>query len=276
MLSRLLLRLAIVNALTPQPDDPSPPTIARASVFDSRLDDLEFDEGRVELPLIIVYTEEDENTQTATAAGFNPGTFERHINVRVEVAIGSFTATTEDGVRKVSYGLPTTDAELEALLDIFEAQVYRTLAHPIRPASLVVQQLVKQWTAFHSTVSRSNDGNNRLAARTMIFRFKVAPECGPGVSLDPITKALSVPSFDNAPYLNDLIKGLAVDPANQALIDMLSEAAGAGPQIPAPQLKRLSIKNDAVNPADQNLLAILGRSIGPDTRIENQLEWVIP
>lgn len=276
MLSRLLLRLAIVNALTPQPTDPSSPTIARAAVFDSRLDDLQFDEDKTELPIIIVYTEEDENTQLATGAGFNPATFERHINVRVEIAIGSFTTTTTDNVRRVSYGLPTTDAELEALLDIFEAQVYRTLAHPLRPASLVVQQLVKQWTAFHSSVSRSNDGNNRLAARTMLFRFKVAPECGPGVTLDPVTRATAIPSFTDAPYLNDLIKGLAVDPANQGLIDMLSEAAGAGPQLQAPQLKRFTVKNDTIDPADANLLAILGRSIGPDTRIENQMEWVIP
>jgi hypothetical protein len=272
MLNRLLLRLAVVNALTRQPGEPAP-TIADETVFDSRLDDIEFDGEHVELPIIIVYTEDDENVLADRGRGF--GAFERHVILRLELAIGSFVAATVDGVKQVSYGLPTTDAELEGLLDLFEAQVYRTFMHPVRPASVQLQAMILQLDTWHSTASRSADGNNRLAARTITVRCRIPPDARPAVSTRPIAPSDEVPTFPTAPYLDPLILALSKSDRNAGLMAMLREAAGGGPQVYVPAFQRIGVKASVKPSSDQNLLAVLARAAGQQGPISVVTEWPV-
>ena len=274
MLNRLMLRLGIVNALTPQPGEPSP-TIAGEAVFDSRLDDLEFDDQKVEVPVCIVYTEDDESTLLDRGAGGSHGASLRHVNVRIEIAIGSFETSVTDGRTQVTYSLPTTDAEMEALLDMFEAQVYRTLDHPIRPASVALQHLVIQRDAWHSTASRSNEGNNRLAARTLTMRLRIKPECMPSWQSTPLPVETAIPRFTNAPYLDPLIKVLAADPRNAGLMAMLREAAGGGPQIYVPPFQRLGVQLHLRQPTDPTVCAILSRHLQSDHPVDYQTSWTV-
>ena len=271
MINRLMLRLAAVNALLPQPGEASP-TIAGESVFDSRLDDIEFDGDAIEIPLLIVYTEDDE--MVLQDRGQGSGAFERHIILRIEMALGSFSASTTDGVKRVTYGLPTTDAELEALLDIFEASVWRTIMHPVRPASVALQEMVVQWDTWHSVASRTVDSNNRLAARTITARCRVHPDCRPGTSLLPIAKSDALPVFHDAPYLNPLIAALAKDPKNAGLMSMLREVAGGGPQIQVPQFLRMGTRAALVTPKDPALAAILHRTGSLPVNV--QAVWTVP
>lgn len=268
MLNRLMLRLAAVNMLTPQLDEPAP-TIAGIAVFDSRLEDIEFDAERIELPVILVYAEEDEHVLQDRGRG--SGSYERHINLRFELALGSFSATVVDGVKRVTYGLPTTDAELEALLDIFEAQVWRAFWHPVRPASIALQAMIVQVDTWSSSVSRSVSDNNRLAARTITCRCRIPQDCRPRTTLEPVPPSDTVPKFTDAPYLDPLIATLALDPRNAGLMATLREAAGGGPQIQVPAFLRMTPQVYARKPTDPAVLAALA-----NRPVNFVADWIIP
>lgn len=231
-LNRLMLRLAVINALTQQPGDDAPPTMAGEMIMDSRLEDIEFrEDGLVELPIIQVYTEADEHVSISWASGGMDA--DRHVNVRIELALGTFQVTTVDAKRNVTYALPTLDAELEALIDIFEWQVLRAFRHPLRPASIALQNLVISFDSWHSDPYRSGDKNNRLAGRVITFRCRIPQDCPPLVTFDPVVEppAGQLPHFDNAPYLDPLILALSKNPENSGLMKGLFEIATGNPQL---------------------------------------------
>jgi len=279
MLNRLMLRLGVVNALSPQKGETAP-TIAGANVFDSRIDDIEFDGELTELPIVIVYAEEDELILEDRGAGY--GAFLRHVNVRIEIALGSFSASVIDGQKHVTYGLPTTDSELEALLDMFEAQIWRTLWHPIRPASLAVQQIITQVDGWSSLVSRSSSDNNRLAARTITMRCRIPQDCRWGTSTVPLLPAPvnpdgtpTLPQFTDAPYLNGLVTALAKNPANAGLMSMLREVGGGGPQLYVPPFLRMGTNVSVMAPTDPVLAAQIRARMANLPPVTVQSEWVL-
>ncbi|WP_164075831.1 hypothetical protein, partial [Stenotrophomonas maltophilia] len=55
--------------------------------------------------------------------GSGSGPYRRWVDLRVEIVIGSFDTEIIDNVQNVVFDTPMTDAELEAQLDLFEAQV---------------------------------------------------------------------------------------------------------------------------------------------------------
>lgn len=273
-LNRLMLRAAAIAALTRQPGETDFPTIAGEQVFDSRLDNIEFDEvGRVELPLVTVYTDEDERVLLNQGLGF--GEDMRHVLLRIEIAIGSFETTIEDNRKKIVYALPTTDAELEFMLDMFELQVQRALFHPIRAASLAFQNLVIQRESWHSHVSRSGQDNNKLAARTLTYRLRIHPDCPPRWTTEPIVPDTRVPQIDNAPYLQPLIDTLAKNPDYAGLMAMLREIAGGLPTVQVPALRSIRQNITVVTPTNISTL-FQQRWQGRPSNVDYQATWYRP
>lgn len=273
-LNRLLLRARTIGALTKQDGDVSPPTIAGDAVFNSRLDDIEFDADKIELPLIVVYTDEDEGTLLNRGAG--DGAFNRNITLRIEIAIGTFQKTVVDGKANIQYLLPSTDAELEALLDLFEAQVWRSLRMPGRAASAKWWKLVKRLEGFQSLPDRSIDGNNRLAARRLFLKCAVPNDCLPVVALGQApNKPPTSPTLADAPWLNPMFEKLAQNEGYKSAIDVLRELDGEA-TVFLPQLRHFGVKVDVAELDDPKVVALLERKHGPIGPLTLIQQWEIP
>lgn len=235
-LRRLLLRAAWVRALS-NGGAPPYPTIAENRVFDSRIGDLADFANRPILPMIAVYTDADEREQREKGDAL--GSFNRTIDVALEIAIGTWNA------KNKSFGLPQTDAELEALLDIMEAQIFRAIYSPT-PAASSLLKLIKSVDAWDSIPGRTADGNNKISARKITIRCCVNDDCRPII-------AEREPPFDapaeiaaQAPYLNDLLEEIEELPALASIKEMFD--AMKNPQPPAGQgvLEKVGVKVDLV------------------------------
>jgi hypothetical protein len=121
-LARCALRLATVEALRPTAllvSDGPRPTIAKKCVFDSRLDpieDLAVGESR---PVVVVYTDDDEGSPGQKVGG---PPFKQLVELCFEVSVVASAPSDADPAVFVA-GIPETDAELEASLDLLEAQI---------------------------------------------------------------------------------------------------------------------------------------------------------
>lgn len=167
-LSRTALRLATMEAIAPSAsvvgDAETWPTLATRYVFDSRLDpiaDLKPEEKR---PVAVIYTDDD-NGDPAEKAGGPP--FKRIAELLIELSV--VASVTEDG-NTYAPGTPESDAELEASLDLFEAQVRFVLFYG--PTGRLWRQLTgRRVTDIHSVPKRTSEEGIRLALRTL--RMKV-------------------------------------------------------------------------------------------------------
>ncbi|MBI1202546.1 MAG: hypothetical protein GC182_08550 [Rhodopseudomonas sp.] len=167
--ARTALRLTTVEAMRPAAlaaDAPTWPTLAGRYVFDSRLDpidDLNDDERR---PIAVVYTEDD-NGEKSQAAGGPP--FKRFIDLVIEMSV--MAMVTADGTDFYP-GTPFTDAQLEASLDAFEAQVRFALFYG--PTGALWRQLTgRRVTEIHSMRHASSEEGGRLALRTLRMKCTV-------------------------------------------------------------------------------------------------------
>src|SRR5579885_749339 len=178
-LSRLALRLATLESLRPSDlvDGNGPwPTLAGAYVFDGKLDpldDLDVDERR---STAVVYTEED-NGDPAQKAGGPP--FNRHIDLVVEMAM---VALLPADANTYLPGIPYTDGELDASLDLLEAQVRFALFYGTFGATAIFGGVKRTlWrgltanrvTEIHSLSHRSSEESARLAMRTLRMKCTV-------------------------------------------------------------------------------------------------------
>lgn len=270
----MMLRGLALQALTPQPGDTAPITLAEDKVFDSRLDPFQFDVNAKEIPAIVVYTDDDSSQlQNRSAAN---GPFLRHVELRVEIAIGSFDEVIEDGQKHIIYGYPSTDAELEAKLDIFEQQVkWALLDWPVRKATTAFRRYVIRVESIQSHPDRSEDGNNKLAMRRLHFKCCIPDDCSPTFAFGPATPraphTYSASDFDPLPpWLKDMLVATQHAPSMRAVLDALGGNGVA--QVFVPLLKRVAANVDCIDPAD-NILAQLGKTRGPDGRIEVQAIW---
>lgn len=272
-LNRLLLRAATVAVFTKAPGETDHPTIAEDKVFDSRLDPIEFTGKRVEIPIITVYTDVDEATPLDAGLGAN-GSTARQVELVIEFAVASF----EKGQNGVAVGMIQTDAELEALLDLFEHQIMGLLYNPARPASVRWMTMVRAILKLESKGERSSEGNNRLAARQLRVTCKIAHDClqrfgidEPGAPTPPRPNA--VPTFEAAPYLTALLNELDSTPTYRPLVDTLRAIAGGPANVRFPRLSRFGVKADSVDHVDPQLLAQAGKTTGPDGRPELEAVW---
>ncbi len=281
-LSRLMVRALACVALQEQTDDAVPPTMAEDRVFDSRLDPLLFKEYDKPMPGIIVYTDDDEGDLINRGSGGGP--FRRWVDLRVEIVIGSFNTEVIDNEQQLVFDMPMTDAQLEAQLDLFEAQAkWALLSLPNRAYTNAFRAYVVRIESIRSHATRDESGNNRFASRRIHFKCEIPDDCPPdwiGV-LDPngMQPAL-IPFCDKlgefpAPWIRPMLQAMCSQPAMQGVLNMLAKSGN--PYAYVPLLKRIGFNVDAIEPeADPNLLAAQGKTQGPDGRIEVQKLLEIP
>jgi hypothetical protein len=166
-LSRLALRLTAMEAARPTAALAAGPfpTLAGKLVFDSRLDPIEDLNPAEQQPVVTVYTEDDAGTG-GQARGGPP--FKRMVDLCFEIAV--VVSTRPRGADAYQAFYPETDAELEASLDLLEAQIRFALFYG--PTGALWRQLTgRKVPEIHSLPHHTAEERIRLARRTV--RMKV-------------------------------------------------------------------------------------------------------
>ncbi len=274
-LSRLMLRVLACVALQKQDDDTVAPTMADERVFDSRVDPLVFRNFHEPMPAAIVYTDDDAGESVNQSGA---PLMRRVVDLRVELVMGS--CGTVDGEQALL--LPLTDAELEARLDLFEAQVrWALLSTPARSYSSAFAAYVVRVLSIDSHATRDESGERRFASRVLHLKTIINDDCQPvigladGVAPDPdlIPFCDKLDAFP-APWIRPMLQAMCASPSMRQVLSVLTGTPNSIAVLPL--LKRIGVNVDAIDPeADPNLLSEQGKSHGPDGRIEvsNLLEF---
>jgi hypothetical protein len=226
--ARMLLRAATVLALTRGGDGPYP-TMAGEAVFDSRLKPVTDIAQETMTPVAMVYTADDKRTNMSKAGG-RP-TWKRTVTLVIELAISS--------VSKDRMAWIETDADLEALLDLFELEVEVALADPSNPWAMAWRKLARCIESWDSEPFRSAEQSVRYAVRQISIEIEIAQDCLPQATTDKVIaadgNALSIP------YLADLEAQIRTSPIFESTRAMMS---GARDLVQLPALKRVALKLD--------------------------------
>lgn len=230
-LIRLRLRTAAVAALLGDPA--RPPTMAGPLVFDSKMDPLSADDGEVLLPAIIVYTDQTENKYPSTAAGgarFGGA----ETKLIIDLAVGSVSK--DNG----SLLIASTDPEIEAMLDVFEFEVWRALTDPFAPTSKPFLDLAKAVPEYTSVPGRAADQATRVAMRQITITVRTAVDCGVFATTAPVVPAPAASLFGGVPYLAGLEARLAGTPEFALVAERLRAAVTGTPTIGLDRLDRIA------------------------------------
>lgn len=176
MLSRLALRIAVMEALAPT-GAAAFPTIAQNRVFDSRIDHLDSLDAEEARPLLVITTDDTVAGLYGTAPD-NPEDTTVTLTVEAMVATrGTVSIPAEGGGAPVEVGdvyTGATDAEREAVLDLLEAQLRRVLARSNRmPTAALLREVVVDVHHIDSQPFRDSDRAVRLSARAIKFSVRV-------------------------------------------------------------------------------------------------------
>lgn len=174
-LARLALRLATVDALAPAAlltSNGPWPTLAGKHVYDSRIDPIEDLKPDAPQLAVAVYTEYDKG-KGGQARGGPP--FLQTVDLTFEISVIVKVASEADPAVFV-VGEPETDAELEASIDLLEAQIRFALLYA--PAGETWRQITK--SRVHDPGSlphRTSEEGARLAKRTVTWKVEVNDDC---------------------------------------------------------------------------------------------------
>lgn len=243
-LERTALRIATVMALANGFEAPWP-TIAGPRVFDSRFDpaqivDLASDDV---LPIVTVITDDDHGASESENNGGPP--FEHTVTLCLDISIG-MVGEIEGEARFV--GMPQSEPELEAMLDVFERQLRRALVDPVNVWSEEFRKVARRVTDWRSARYVERDSNVRLAARKVTAAVLLQPEDLIELATDPpATPAIPPP-------LGPLLTMIAASdspyaPSAAALADLLLDAGATAP-VTIPLLER--VRFIEANQADKN------------------------
>lgn len=240
-LGRLALRLATVEGLRPTAAVVAGtgfPTIAGKQVLDSGIDPIEDLAPNQAQPVIAVYTEHDEGTQAGQKRGGPP--FLSTIDLVFEFSVIVKVASGSDP-DVFTVGNPETDAELEASLDLLEAQIRFTLLYS--PVGQIWRNIShNKVQAPRSIPHRTSEEGARLAKRTMTWKVELVDDC-----FDPAP--LTAPTgFDVFPEpLRSFAKAL---PEQSYAIAILNGLVAAAPVMPiAVPLETVVMNVSVVDPA---------------------------
>lgn len=275
-MQRLLLRTAVVGALDGK-------TIAGARVYDSRIDppaDLKQDQI---VPFLSVYSDWD--TRANQAIGGGTMINRRIVEIRIEMALATWSSVRggadPDAVAESELGVPITDPELEMLLDMLEWQVWCAWFGS-HEAAVRLQKMVQTIEEWESIPGRSPDGNQKIAARELTVRCRVADDCRPDqFPAELVAGATSesstfVPLIERAPYLAPMLADIAAKPGMESLATLIGQLTGADPADRAPLFETARMSVDYVDPVVDPYLLDEGETQGPDGRIEIQADVEIP
>ncbi len=161
-LNRTCLRLAAVAALRNQ-------TMAAERVLDSGIGAIEALEPEKRKAVISVYTEEDGGDALSDQNG---GQVLEIVELVFDMSM--VEAIVDPDADQIVIGLPQTDAELEAGLDLLEAQIHRTLFEDVTlPLSKAFRDALLRVKKRASLRFREEKGEERLAHRYLIYHAQV-------------------------------------------------------------------------------------------------------
>lgn len=247
-LERTALRLGMAMALSNAYSAPFP-TIAQDRVYDSRIDAVQGLEVGDMAPMVIIFTDDDDRDQLSHVNGGPP--WKQCVNLILELSIGMVAVLTDENDQPMTddKGVPLhtlvpgiqTEPELEAMLDLFEAQVERLFRQPVNAWSARVTPengtLVARIESWNSKRYVEREAQNRLAARQVIIRCQLPQPPEPVIGEGPVTipaplgPLLQAIIDDNGPYA----------PSAQAIQDLLTDNGGFAP-LGLAALKTIRIK----------------------------------
>jgi hypothetical protein len=171
-LERTALRLATLLALTDSGDGSGgSPTLAAKRWYDSLMEPEHQFGGDRPVPLGVVYTDDDTGPNRAQA-----GTglvLDRTVALTLELVC----ATTRKTPEGVEIGMPQTDAELEAVLDLLEYQCIAALTNPASSWALLWGRLTRGILEISSTRVMDSKGETRMAARSVTLMVRLPQSC---------------------------------------------------------------------------------------------------
>jgi len=258
-LHRTLLRLSTIESLRPAAllDTQGPwPTLAGARVFDTRIDP--FDDlkpGDEPKAVIAVYTEHDQGYGNQKRGG---PAFRREVDLVFEIS--QIASATVDGDQFVA-GIPQTDNELEASLDLIEFQIERALYFSSNGLKVrrggrqsgsewVGGELITLWRYLtgsmvsepRSMPHRTSEEAVKLAARTITWKVQMIAD----VAAD-LTPPGGVAGLDRFPgELRRVAQVLATSPAYAPLINGLADDVPV--RAPLPQLASVGMNYELLRP----------------------------
>lgn len=235
---RIATQMALTDAYRPATDQTKPwPTIAASRVYDSRIDPIDdgFDPGSL-YPMILLHTDSDEGKSLSANNGGPP--FERTVRLMLQLSLG-IVGETEEGV---SWHLPATEPELEATLDLFEAQVERVLLDPTNRWVDLLSKSYIRISSWQSERYTDRESMVRMAARQITATVDLPLVADPSiVTAAPVGNGTIAAPL--GPLLEAIIDdgGAAADDM-EALRDKLLDAGAGRPIVIPGTLQTIRIK----------------------------------
>ena len=228
MLARTALRLAAIEALAPAAAVASGaplPTIAGPRVYDSRQQPLDAVDEIEGLPILIVYTENQEFLPYGTGTTRPDNTT---VTLIIEIMIAAkalVTIAMPDGSTQDvgTLDTPIMEGPQEALLDLLEATVRRRLdgVFDVDAQTQLFRKVCGGFKHVHSIPARDDTRTVRFAARTLTFEAKVVMDQWPAPSLSPSSPT----GFDALPEpLKSVAKALPSSSPGFAICTLLAGA----------------------------------------------------
>lgn len=251
-LERAALRLATVMALS-NGFKPPWPTMAQNRVFDSRQDQIQGLEVGQVVPMIVVYTDDD--TGHAISNNYDGPPFDHDTHLVMEITLGQATEYKADDESDPVLVLipPQSDPELEAAIDVLEAQVQRvfrdkTLLGPWGEHLSAVINRVKSWDSKRFI---DRETSIRLVSRQITLEVKLVQPQDPAIGTgdpyipEPFNGVLQAVIDDSGPYA----------PTAQA-IQKLTLGNSPTTPYPLPALERIRfIENDQAQKNEDGVAA---------------------
>mgnify|MGYP000974022059 CR=1 FL=1 len=237
-LERTALRLAAVMALSNGFTAPYP-TMAGNRVFDSRQDPIAGLEPDQLVPLLTLYTDDDQGEGLSTNNGGPP--FERRVQLVIELSLGMLgESATAEGVAGIV--LPETEPELDAMLDLFERQVEAVFLDGFSTWARELSKVTRRIEKWSSMRFIEREGNVRLAARQLQITVALPLAKYHDPLLDPSTSTPTPTASIPAP-LGPLLAAVAASASPYAgtaaaLQTMMTASPGMTP-IVLPALERI-------------------------------------
>ncbi|KZL17689.1 hypothetical protein PsAD2_03026 [Pseudovibrio axinellae] len=204
ILNRIVLRWAVVSALSNYMDEPLP-TIAGRLIFDSKIEPVHTQKKDTVYPMCVVYTDYDFNGPPAL--GYERD--KRTITITFEVFIGAFDVDEDE---TFNLNLPNTDAELEYSLDMFEAQIFRAL-HGDNLACDAYRSLINSYDNVISRRGATVEGGSKVAARQITVEVLCDRDPIVGQPSEEVTAFLEElrSKGEYGEYVEDLLEAYAFD-----------------------------------------------------------------
>ncbi len=176
---RTALRMAATMALANGFQAPWP-TIAQNRVFDSRQDPIEGLKAGQTVPILVIYTDEDDGKMLTDNNGGPP--FLHHCHLVIELSMAAVVQSDGDQAA-LGLVLPETAPELDAALDAFEVQVKRVFRDQLGTWGVWLGKTLLRIESWRSMRYIDREANLRLAARQITAVVKLPAEEGPRLAI---------------------------------------------------------------------------------------------